>query len=200
MVSADLSRVAGWLDGMHFYGGVFNGNRFFDDNNDDLNVNLRVRKVFPLRPFAIGASWESGKQLLPLGFETGNRSTVHGVDAQWLLGRLGIRAEYARGDMPSTLLALEPEFAPGFEPGQTTWGAAALFDYRLTQDDEVYWRWDRLDNDPVTRANVRAFNVGYLRKLGENSRLGFDYQWKDDVTFNDDELNTQLSIRWNLVY
>jgi hypothetical protein len=42
--------------------------------------------------------------------------------------------------------------------------------------------------------------VGYLRRLGEHSRIGVDYQWKDDVTFNDDELNTQLSIRWNVVY
>ena len=199
-LAADLGSVAGWLDGASFYAGVFNGNRFFDDNNDDLNVNLRVRKVFPARPFAIGASWESGHQLLPPGFETGDRSTVYGVDAQWVFGRLGIRAEYARGDMPSTLLALEPEFAPGFEPGEETWGAAAFFDYRVTEDVVVYWRWDRLNNDPVTRENVRAFNVGYLRRLGESSRLGFDYQWKDEVTFGDDELNTQLSIRWNMLY
>jgi hypothetical protein len=105
-----------------------------------------------------------------------------------------------RGDMPSTLLSLEPEFAPGFEPGQKTWGAAALFDYRLTPSDEVYWRWDRLDNDPVTRANVRAFNVGYLRRLGESSRIAFDYQRKDDVSYNDDELNTRFAIRWSVLY
>jgi hypothetical protein len=200
MLAADLGDVAEWLDGTSFYGGVFNGNRFFDDDNDDLNVNLRVRKVFPLRPFAIGASWESGKQLLPPGVVQGDRSTLYGVDAQWVLGRLGIRAEYARGAMPSTLLALEPTFAAGFEPGLKTWGASAFFDYRFTVADEMYWRWDRLDNDPVSRANVRAFNVGYLRRLGESSRLGFDYQWKDDVTFNDDELNTQLTIRLNVVY
>jgi hypothetical protein len=179
---------------------VLNGNRFFDDNNDALNVNVRVRKQFEERPFAIGVSLERGRQLLPPGVVGSDRSDVWGVDAQWVLGRLGIRAEYVRGDMPSTLLSLEPEFAPSFAPGEETWGAAALFDYRFTANDQVYWRWDRLDDDPVTRANVRAFNVGYLRNLGQSSRLGFDYQWKDEVTFNDDELNTHFTIRWNVVY
>jgi hypothetical protein len=198
MAAADLSELARWLEGTSIYGGVFNGNRFFDDDNDSLNVNLRARKVFPLRPFALGASWQSGKQSTAAG--TTEDATVYGLDAQWLLGRVGVRVEYARGDMPSTLLGREPEYTAGYAPGEKTWGAAAFFDYRFTGTDRVYWRWDRLDNDPVTRANVRAFNVGYLRDIGTASRLGIDYQWKDDVTFNDDELNTQLSIRWNLVY
>jgi hypothetical protein len=200
MIAADLSRLADWLDGTSFYGGVFNGNRFFNDNNDALNVNLRVRKQFPNRPFAIGVSWEHGGQLLPPGSTATDRSTVYGVDAQWVFGRLGIRAEYVRGDMPSTLLGLEPVFAAGFTPGEKTAGATAFFAYRLTADDELYWRWDRLYNDPVTRADVHASNLGYLRKLGEHSRIGFDYQWKDGVTFNDDAVNNSVSIRWNVVY
>jgi hypothetical protein len=199
MVAADLGKAAEWLEGVAVYGGVFNGNRFFDDNNDALNVDVRVRKQFAARPFAIGASWEHGSQLLPLGSAGSNRSSVYGIDAQWVFGRLGIRAEYVRGDMPSTLLALTPEFAPGFTPGEKTSGSAAFFDYRLTSRDQVYWRWDQLANDPVTRANVHAFNVGYLRQIGESSRIGFDYQRKDDVTFNDDELNTHFSIRWNIL-
>ena len=98
--------------------------------------------------------------------------------------------------MPSTLLSL----APGFAPGEKAWGATAFFDYKLTRAADVYWCWDRLENDPVTNANVRAVNVGYLHRLGEHSRLAVDYQWKDDATFNDDELNTQLTLRWSLIY
>jgi hypothetical protein len=52
----------------------------------------------------------------------------------------------------------------------------------------------------VTGQNPRAFNVGYMRRVGNSSRVAVDYQWKDDVTFNDDELNTALSLRWDIVY
>jgi phosphate-selective porin len=200
MVAADLSSLGGWLEGMDLYGGVFNGNRFFDDNNDDLNVNLRLRKSFSERPFAIGVSLQTGKQVMPPDAASSARATVYGVDAQWVLGRLGIRAEYVRGDTPSTLLGLEPDFAPGYEPGAKTSGADAFFDYRLTMKDEAYWRWDWLKDDPVTRADVRAFNAGYLRRLGKNSHIGFDYQWKNGVTYNDDKVNTRFAIRWSLVY
>jgi len=65
MVAADLSSLGGWLEGMDLYGGVFNGNRFFDDDNNDLNVNLRVRKSFSDMPFAIGLSLQTGKQVVP---------------------------------------------------------------------------------------------------------------------------------------
>ena len=200
MVAADLSKFGGWLEGMDLYGGVFNGNRFFDDSNNDINVNVRLRKSFSGRPFAIGVSLQTGKQVVPPEPVTSARATVYGVDAQWALGRLGIRAEYVRGDMPSTLLGLEPEFAAGYEPGAKTSGAAAFFDYRLTLKDELYWRWDWLKDDPVTRADVRAFNAGYLRRLGKSSHIGFDYQWKNGVTYNDDKVNTRFAIRWSLVY
>jgi hypothetical protein len=200
MVAADLGKWRSRLDGLSIYGGLFNGNRFFSDNNDALNVDIRIRKQFASRPFAIGASWEHGSQLLPPGVAGSDRSDVYGFDAQWAFGPLGIRAEYVRGDTPSTLLSLQPVFAPGFEPGRKTRGATAFFDYRLTSNDQVYWRWDRLTNDPVTNENVRAVNVGYLRRLGESSRIGFDYQWKNTVTFNDDELNTHFAIRWNISY
>jgi len=200
MVAADLSSLGGWLEGMDLYGGVFNGNRFFDDDNNDLNVNLRVRKLFSDMPFAIGLSLQTGKQVVPPDAINSARATVYGIDAQWALGRLGIRAEYVRGDMPSKLLGLEPEFVAGYEPGAKTSGADAFFDYRLTLKDEVYWRWDWLGNDPVTRADVRAFNAGYLRRLGKSSHIGFDYQWKNGVTSNDDKVNTRFAIRWSLVY
>jgi hypothetical protein len=198
MVMTDLSHFGGAFEGMTVSGAVLNGNRFFNDDNGGVNVNLRIRKVF--ESFAIGASLQSGSQLLPPGTVASDHASVYGVDAQWVFGRLGIRAEYVRGDMPSTLLSLEPEFAPGFAPGLKTSGATAFFDYRVTQNDQIYWRADRLTDDPVTRADVHAFNVGYLRRIGEMSRIGIDYQWKSGVTFNDDKVNTQLAVRWNLVY
>jgi hypothetical protein len=200
MMAADLGGVTDWLSGTSIYAGVFNGNRFFDDNNSELNYNFRVRKVFDSLPLAVGASLQLGTQILPPGVAGNDDENVYGIDVQYVVGRLGIRAEYVRGNMPSTLLGLEPEFAPSFSPGEKSSGATAFFNYNLTGNDDIYWRWDRFDNDPVTGRDIRATNLGYLRKIGPNSRISIDYQFKDDVTFNDDELNTKLSITWNLVY
>jgi hypothetical protein len=195
MVAADLGRVA---SGLSLRAGIFNGNRFFNDNNSDLNYNLRLRKVFDSVPLALGASLQRGTQLVAPGISADE--DVYGVDAQYVVGRLGIRAEYVRGDMPATLLSLEPEFAPAFTPGATSSGTTAFFNYNLTAKDDVYWRWERFENDPVTGADIRAFNLGYTRWLGETSRIGLDYQSKNDVTYNDDELNTKLSLTWNFLY
>jgi hypothetical protein len=200
MMSADLARIAPWLDGTTIYAGVFNGNRFFDDNNDELNFNFRARKVFSSLPLAVGVSAQRGTQLLPPAATGNSDENIYGMDIQYVLGRLGIRAEYVRGDMPSTLLSLEPEFAPGFVAGEKASGVAAFFNYSLTAKDDVYWRWDRFTNDPVSGRDIRAFNAGYLRALGASSRIGFDYQTKNDVTFNDDALNTQLTMTWNVVF
>ncbi len=199
MLRADLGQL-GWLRGTTLYAGAFNGNRFFADSNDELNYNLRLRHEFASGRLAVGASYQAGTQLLPPGVTGDADEDAAGVDVQLVAGRLGMRAEYVRGNTPSTLLGLDPEFAPAFTPGEKSWGATAFFDFNLTPRDDVYWRWDRFDNDPVTGENPRAFNVGYLRRIGSSSRLAIDYQWKDDVTFNDDELNTQLSLRWDIVY
>ena len=200
MIAAELGENRDWLRGTTVYAGILNGNRFFDDDNEDVNYNFRIRKVLEELPLAFGASLQRGTQTLPPGVTGPNNEDYYGLDVQYVAGRLGIRAEYTRGDMPSRLLSLEPEFAPGFEPGVDSWGAAAMFDFRLTPRDEVYWRWDRFDNDPVTRNDIDAFNAGYLRWIGESSRLGIDYQSKSDVTFNDDALNSKFTISWNVVY
>ncbi len=200
MMAADLDGVTDWLSGTSIYAGIFNGNRFFNDNNSELNYNFRVRKVFDSLPLAVGASLQLGTQILPPGVGGNDDENVYGIDVQYVVGRLGIRAEYLRGNMPSTLLGLETEFAPSFSTGKRSSGAAVFFNYNLTANDDVYWRWDRFDNDPVTDQDIRAFNLGYLRKIGPNSRIGIDYQSKTDVTFNDDELNNSLSITWNLQY
>jgi len=200
MMTAKLDGAAPWLRGTTFYGGVFNGNRFFNDSNRQVNYNFRVRKVMDSVPVAIGASAQLGKQLLPPGLDRNNNENVYGVDLQFVIGRLGVRAEYAVGNMPSTLLSLEPEFAPGFIPGSYSSAGAVFFNYSVTRNDEIYWRYDQFNNDPVTSKNARAFNLGYLRKIGANSRLGIDYQFKNRVTYNDDELNTKLAITWNVIY
>jgi hypothetical protein len=197
MLAANLDDI---VSGLAVYGGVFNGNRFFNDNNGELNYNLRVRKVFDSLPLAVGASLQHGTQLVPPGVGGGADEDLYGVDIQYAVGRLGLRAEYMRGDMPSTLLSLEPEFSPAFVPGAKSSGAAVFFNYHLTPKDDVYWRWDRFEGDPVNAGNVSAFNVGYNRWVGASSRIGVDYQTKSDVTYNDDELNTKLSLTWNLIY
>jgi len=198
LVSAKLDDAADWLRGTTLYAGVLNGNRFFNDNNRQLNYNLRLRKMFDSIPLALGASMQLGKQLLPPGVEGDNNENVFGLDAQFVVGRMGIRGEFMTGHTPSTLLGLGANFAPGFRPGAHSSGVAVLADYYLTERDQVYGRYDQFLMDPVSGADVRAFNFGYLRKTGTNSRIGVDYQFKDGVTYNDDELNTRLSVNWNV--
>lgn len=41
---------------------------------------------------------------------------------------------------------------------------------------------------------MRAFNFGYLRYLGEMTRIGFDYQFKNRPSFNDDTVNGRFHI------
>jgi hypothetical protein len=199
LLRADLAKL-GWLDGTTLDAAILNGNRFFADNNDSLNYNLRLRHLFPSGRLAVGASLQAGTQILAPGVPGDDDENAYGADLQYVVGRLGIRAEYVRGNTPSTLLGLDPEFAPAFTPGDESWGATAFFNWNLTTRDDVYWRWDRFDNDPVTGQNPRTFNVGYMRRVGDNSRVAVDYQWKDDVTFNDDGLNTAFMLRWDIVY
>lgn len=198
LVSAKLDKAANWLSGTTVSAGILNGNRFFNDSNRQVNYNLRVRKVLDSIPLSIGASAQLGNQPLPPGVDGDNNENVFGVDAQFVVGRLGVRGEFMTGNTPSTLLSLGSEFAPSFTAGAHSSGVAVLADYYLTKRDQVYGRFDRFINDPVTGGNIRAINFGYLRKTGPNSRFGIDYQFKNGVTYNDDELNTRLSINWNV--
>jgi hypothetical protein len=200
MMRAQLDGLASWTTGMTLHAAILNGNRFFNDNNSDLNYNLRLRKVFDSNRLALGASVQLGTQILPPGVTGSADEDIYGFDIQYVVGRLGIRGEYVRGDMPSTLLGLEPDFAPAFTPGAESTGVAAFFNFNLTPKDDIYWRWDRFENDPVTGLDITAFNLGYIHRIGEHSRIGIDYQTKDDVTFNDDELNTKFAITWNLLF
>jgi len=128
-----------------------------------------------------------------------NDENVFGADLQYAIGRFGLRGEFVAGNMPSTLLAAEPEFAPAYRPGRHSSGGALLATFRLAAKDNIYARYDRFNGDPVTGLNVRAFNFGYFRLLGESARIGFDYQFKDHLSFNDDAINTRLQVTFSVI-
>ena len=184
--------------GVQVYFGSFNGNRFFTDADRKLNYNLRVRKVFARLPLAAGLSAQVGRQLLPDGVSGRGRENLIGADVQWAWRRLGVRAEWVAGDRPSTLLDLEPEFAPAYRPGARSSGGAIFSMVRVTDADQVYGRYDQFNGDPVYDYDVRAVNLGYLRRVGSHSRLGVDYQFKTRLTANDDSLNSRLQVTWNV--
>ena len=71
---------------------------------------------------------------------------------------------------------------------------------RLAGQDQIYWRYDQFNRDFVTGKNIRAFNLGYFHSIGEWSRIGVDYQFKNRESFNDDRLNTKLQLIWNVMY
>ena len=184
--------------GLQVFLGAFNGNRFFADSNRRVNFNGRVRKVFAGAGLAAGVSTQIGRQLLPEGVTGNDDENLFGADAQWAWRRLGLRAEFVTGNRPSTLLDLAPEFAPAFSPGAKSTGGAVFSSVRLTDRDQLYGRFDAFDGDPVFGYDVRAFNMGYLRKIGRHSRIGIDYQFKNRVTANDDSLNSRLQIILNV--
>ncbi len=185
---------------IRYHVGAFNGNRFFTDNNRQANYLVRVRKIFTEANFALGFSAQRGKQILPVGVSGNNDENIVGLDFQYARGRVGLRGEFVRGNMPSTLLGIEPEFAPAFRPGARSSGGHLFTTYRLSRRDNIYARYDAFNNDPVTNRNVRAFNFGYFRPIGEGSRLSFDYQFKNRPSFNDDAINGRLNITWGIEF
>ena len=200
MLAAKLDALGGAWHGAELFAGAFNGNRFFNDNNRQLNYNLRLRKTFDDLHVAAGVSVQFGRQILPEGVSGNNREYVYGADVQWALGRLGVRGEFVAGNMPSTLLGLEPVFAPRFHPGAHVAGGSVFSGIRISHSDQLYARYDQLNRDLVSGQNIRALNFGYFHRLGERSRLGFDDQFKNHLSFNDDLVNTRFQIIWNVLY
>jgi hypothetical protein len=190
--------TAGVGDGVQLQFGAFNGNRFFTDRDRHLNVNARARKVFSQVPLAAGVSMQIGRQLLPEGVTGNDHEHAVGADLQWVWRRLGVRGEFMVGNQPSTLLDLEPDFAPAFQPGARSSGGTVFSSLRLTDADQVYGRYDQFNNDPAFGYDVQAVNVGYLRRVGSYSRLGIDYQFKNRITANDDSLNSRLQVTFNV--
>lgn len=188
------------LKNAQYFFGAFNGNRFFADNNRQPSYVLRLRKLFHRPELAIGVSAQSGKQILPPGVAGNNDENLIGIDVQYVRGRFGLRGEWMAGNTPSTLLGIEPDLAPGFRPGAKSAAGALFATWRLTDKDHVYARYDQFNRDPVKGYNVRAFNFGYLRYLGEMTRIGVDYQFKNRPSFNDDALNGRFHINWSIEF
>ena len=189
------------LKGIDYFIGAFNGNRFFTDSNRQLNYLARLRKVFDGQRVAVGVSAQVGKQLLPPGTSGNNNENLFGFDFQYAItDRLGVRGEFVTGNTPSTLLSIEPEFAPAFRSGAHSSGGHLFINYRLTNRDNIYARYDQFNNDPVTGRNVRVFNFGFFRPIGELSRLSFDYQFKNRPSFNDDAVNGRLNLTWAIEF
>lgn len=179
-----------------YFAGVFNGNRFWADNNRQVNYQFRGRTRFDSIHLAFGLSGQIGHQLLPPSVTGTNSQNVIGFDIQYALHRLGLRAELLAGDMPSTALSLNPVFFAAFRPGRHSAGGAAVATYAVTFRDNVYARYDQVNSDPQTDLTIRAVNFGYFRSLTRSERIGFDYQWKNNLSFNNNAVNTRLQITW----
>ena len=190
---------AGW-HGAELSAAVLNGNRFFADNNRQLNYGLRFRKVLDSIHLAFGMSAQIGTQIIPPGIWGSTRENLYGADVQWARGRFGVRAEIAGGNMPSTLIGLHPEFAARFRPGAHSAGGVLFTGFELSRESRIYARYDQFNGDPVSGLNVRAVNIGYLHRLGEHSRVALDYQYKNRPSFNDDLVNTKFQIIWSVMY
>ena len=183
---------------LQYYVGAFNGNRFFNDSNRQVNYMARVRKILNKDKLAVGASVQIGKQLLPPGVSGNNNERIFGVDFQFRSGRFGLRGEAMTGNRPSTPATIHPEFFPEFRPGSHSSAAELLVDYRLAGPHNVYARYNQFNGDPMTGLNIRAFNFGYFRPIGERSRLSVDYQFKNHPSFEDDSVNGRFQITWGI--
>ncbi|MBZ5677196.1 MAG: OprO/OprP family phosphate-selective porin [Acidobacteriia bacterium] len=199
MLSGDLGFLPapGFKD-LQYFVGAFNGNRFFNDSNRQVNYMGRIRKSFN-KKLAVGASVQLGKQLLPPGVSGNDNERLFGFDFQVTAGRFGLRGEALTGNMPSTPASIEPEFFQAFRPGAHNSAGELLTSYRLAGAQTVYARYNQFNGDPVTGLNIRAFNFGYFLPVGERSRLSFDYQFKNHASFEDDAVNGRFQITWGIL-
>lgn len=199
MLFGDLGFIPGGaFKDLQYFVGAFNGNRFFNDSNRQVNYTARIRKIFDKEKLAIGASALLGKQLLPPGVSGNDNERLFGIDFQFATGRFGMRGEAVAGNRPSTLPNLDPEFFPAFRPGAHSSSEEVLISYRLAKAHNAYARFNQFNGDPVTGLNIRAFNFGYFFPVGESSRLSFDYQFKNHPSFEDDAINGRFQITWGI--
>jgi len=200
MLSGDLGflQAAAFKD-LQYFVGAFNGNRFFNDSNRQVNYIARIRKIFDKEKLAVGTSVELGKQLLPTGVSGNDNQRIFGVDFQLAVGRFGLRGEVLTGNRPSTFPTIEPEFFPAFRPGSHSSAGELFVSYRVAGPHNIYARYNQFNGDPVTGLNIRAFNFGYFRPIGQLSRLSFDYQFKNHPSFEDDAINGRFQITWGIL-
>ncbi len=201
MLMWDAGADAPALRNTHVYAALLNGNRFFSDRDGRLDALFRVRRVIPSLRLAAGFSLQVGNQLLPPGDTSGDDGvTIVGADAQYVVGNLGLRFEAVHGTMPSTLLALEPEFAPAFAPGLKTSGVTAGAIYRFTDADQAVRSLRPARRRSGHGETAHAVDIGYLRVIDEHARIGVNWQWKNRPTFNDDEVNTRFQATLGVVF
>ena len=199
MLSGDLDFLtAPIFKNFQYFVGAFNGNRFFNDSNRQVNYMGRIRKTFNKR-LAMGASVQLGKQLLPSGTSGNDNERLFGLDFQFTAGRVGMRGEVLSGNMPSTPATIDPEFFQAFRPGAHSSAGELLTSYRVAGAHTVYARYNQFNGDPVTGLNIRSFNFGYFRPIGERSRLSFDYQFKNHPSFEDDAVNGRFQVTWGVL-
>jgi len=199
MLSGDLGFLAApAFKDLQYFVGAFNGNRFFNDSNRQVNYMGRIRKAFN-KKLAIGVSAQLGKQLLPPGISGNDNERLFGLDFQFTAGRFGLRGEALTGNMPSTLASIDPEFFQSFRPGAHSSAGELLTSYRVAGAHTVYARYNQFNGDPVTGLNIKAFNFGYFRPIGERSRLSFDYQFKNHPSFEDDAVNGRFQVTWGIL-
>jgi len=199
MLSGDLGFLASPVfKDLQYFVGAFNGNRFFNDSNRQVNYMGRIRKTFN-KKLAVGVSVELGKQLLPPGISGNDNERLFGLDFQFTTGRFGLRGEALTGNMPSTPASIDPEFFQAFRPGAHSSAGELLTSYRVGGAHTVYARYNQFNGDPVTGLNIRAFNFGYFLPIGERSRLGFDYQFKNHPSFEDDAINGRFQVTWGIL-
>ena len=199
MLSGDLGFLSGAaFKDLQYFVGAFNGNRFFNDSNRQVNYMARIRKSFN-KKLAVGASVQLGKQLLPPGVSGNDNERLFGLDFQFATGRFGLRGEAMAGNRPSTPATIQPEFFPAFRPGAHSSAAELLVSYRVAGAHNVYARYNQFNGDPVTGLNIRAFNFGYFLPIGQRSRLSFDYQFKNHPSFEDDAVNGRFQITWGIL-
>jgi hypothetical protein len=184
---------------LQYFAGAFNGNRFFNDSNRQVNYMARIRKIFDKDKLAVGASVQLGKQLLPAGVSGNDNERLFGLDFQFATGRFGLRGEALAGNRPSTFASIEPQFFPAFRPGSHSSAGELLATYRVAGAHTVYARYNQFNGDPVTGLNIRAFNFGYFFPVGQRSRLSFDYQFKNHPSFEDDAVNGRFQITWGIL-
>jgi hypothetical protein len=184
---------------LQYFVGAFNGNRFFNDNNRQVNYMARIRKIVAKDKLAVGASVQLGKQLLPPGVSGNDNERAFGLDFQLATGRFGLRAEALTGNRPSTYPTIIPVFFPAFRPGTHSSAGEVSVIYRVAGASNFYARYNQFNGDPVTGLNIRAFNFGYFLPIGQSSRLSFDYQFKNHPSFEDDAVNGRFQITWGML-
>jgi hypothetical protein len=208
MVMGNLKGQCPQCLGINYAVAVVNGNRLFGDSNQQVNYLFRVRNVG--ERVAYGGSVQLGTQIIPTGIAQTNDENVYGLDAQWTLGRLGLRAEFVHANRPSTLYAPNPIFAPAFIEGDRvrTVGTSATGLWALTSGRQVYVRFDRLAGDTIAlcpgekdgTCKINAVNGGLRQRLAEHGVVSADLQWKNRLSFNHDAVNTKLQVTSSLFF